>query len=183
MARNPSAACIWSPRTSHELLAGRRSASQPDDDASARSSGDDIIAHERSNSTRVVHENADFFVFCPYASSAPFELAIWPKRQSADFHRIADGEATRLADTLKLCLRKLNRALDFPALHILLTTAPSCTSVHGTRETLDEDFRWHIAIVPRLQPIETLELATGCHVNGVWPEVAADYLRSIADDS
>ena len=49
--------------------------------------------------------------------------------------------------------------------------------------TLDEDFRWHIAIVPHLQPVGTLEFATGCHVNGVWPEVAADYLRSIADDA
>jgi len=33
-----------------------------------------------------------------------------------------------------------------------------------------------------LRPVETLELATGCHVNGVWPETAADYLRSLADD-
>ena len=143
----------------------------------------DIIAHERRHTARVVHENADFFVFCPYAASAPFELAVWPKRQSADFHRIADGEISHLAETLRLCLRKLNRALDPPACHIILTTAPSCASANGRRETLDEDFRWHIAIVPRLQPIGTLDIATGCHVNGVWPEAAADYLRSIADDA
>ena len=143
----------------------------------------DIIAHERRHAARMVHENADFFVFCPYASCAPFELAVWPKRQSADFHRITDGEVAHLAETLKLCLRKLNCALDFPACHFSLTTAPSCASAHGQRETLDEDFRWHIAIVPHLHPIGTLELATGCHVNGVWPEVAADYLRAIADDA
>jgi hypothetical protein len=28
-----------------------------------------------------------------------------------------------------------------------------------------------------LRPIGGFELATGCHVNGVWPEVAADFLR------
>jgi len=54
--------------------------------------------------------------------------------------------------------------------------------LHEQWDTLDEDFRWHIAIVPRLHPVETIEVATGCHVNGVWPETAADYLRSLADD-
>ena len=143
---------------------------------------EDIITQERSNAARVVHENGDFLVFCPYASSAPFEVAVWPKRQCADFHLITEGEVTRLAETLRLCLRKLNRALEFPACHFSLTTAPSCASADGNRGTLDEDFRWHIAIVPHLQPTGTLERATGCHVNGVWPETAADYLRSIADD-
>jgi hypothetical protein len=28
-----------------------------------------------------------------------------------------------------------------------------------------------------LRPGGGFELATGCHVNGVWPEVAAEYLR------
>ena len=142
----------------------------------------DIIAHERRNAARVVHENSDFLVFCPYASGVPFELAVWPMRQSPDFHKITDGEIIHLAGALRLAWRKLNRALDYPALHFALTTGPSCLSMHGDRGTLDRDFRWHISIAPRLRPIDSLELATGCRVNGVWPEVAADYLRSIADD-
>jgi hypothetical protein len=33
--------------------------------------------------------------------------------------------------------------------------------------------------VPKLYPPSALELATGSWVNGVWPEVAAEYLRGI----
>ncbi len=141
----------------------------------------DVIEHERRNATRVVHENADFFVFCPYASRAPFELAIWPKRDGPDFHRITHEEAGHLAQALGLALRKLNRAINHPPYHLSLTTAPS--RVHPTEdlETLDHDFRWHITVSPVLRPTDALAAATGCHVNGIWPEVAADYLRSLPE--
>jgi hypothetical protein len=36
-----------------------------------------------------------------------------------------------------------------------------------------------VEILPRLYPASPLELATGSWVNGVWPEVAADYLRAV----
>ncbi len=142
----------------------------------------DIIEHERRNASRVVHENADFLVFCPYASSAPFELAIWPKRQCADFHRITHEEAGSLALALGLALRKLNRAINFPAYHLTLTTAPSRAMSVEDWASLDDDFRWHISITPVLRPADALRATTGCHVNGIWPEVAADYLRSLPDD-
>ncbi|MEO6787708.1 MAG: hypothetical protein ABI318_16390 [Chthoniobacteraceae bacterium] len=141
----------------------------------------DIIEHERRNASRVVHENADFFVFCPYAAAAPFELAIWPKRQCPDFHRITHDEEVSLADALGLALRKLNRAINYPPYHLTLTTAPSRALSVDDWETLDHDFRWHITITPVLHPPNALPVATGCHVNGIWPEVAADYLRSLPD--
>lgn len=142
----------------------------------------DIIAHEQRIGSRVVHENADFLVFCPYASSSPFELAVWPRRQCADFHRITEGEIASLAATLRLSLRKINRALDHPSCHFMLTTAPSRAGRCDGTDTVGEDFRWHIAIVPGLRPVESIEIATGCHVNGVWPEVAAEFLRSLGDE-
>jgi UDPglucose--hexose-1-phosphate uridylyltransferase len=143
----------------------------------------DIIAHEQRFGSRVVRENKDFIVFCPYASSSAFELAVWPRRQCADFHRITAEEITSLAETLRCSLGKINRALDHPPCHFTLTTAPSRTRSREGCDTVEEDFRWHISIVPRLRPPEPLEIATGCHVNGVWPEVAADFLRSLADES
>jgi len=143
----------------------------------------DIIAQERRTASRVVHENADFFVFCPYAACAPFELAIWPKREGPDFHRITHDETVSLAGALGLALRKLNRAINYPPYHLTLTTAPSRAISAEDWETLDEDFRWHITITPVLHPPDALPAATGCHVNGIWPEVAADYLRSLPDAS
>lgn len=141
----------------------------------------DIIQHERRNAARVVHENADFLVFCPYAASSPFELAIWPKRDGPDFHRITHEEADNLALSIGLALRKLNRAINHPPYHFALSTAPSRAANTEDLDTLEDGFRWHITISPVLRPQDALASATGCHVNGIWPEVAAGYLRSLSD--
>ena len=150
-----------------------------------RSIFEDMLAQEMQSGgavrdgSRMVYENNGFALFCPYASRTPFEQMIVPKRQSADFHGISDQEIAQLADVLKNGLQKLNRALNFPAYNLMLTTAPVRTSRRDQWNTIDLDFRWHIEIVPRLYHLGGFELATGCHVNTVLPEVAADYLRKI----
>ena len=143
-----------------------------------RSIFEDILADEVRTGTRLAYENNGFTAFCPYASRVPFELAVFPKRQCPDFHGITDQERAQLADVLRAALRKLNRALNYPAYNLLLHTAPARTAGHEQWKTLDLDFRWHIEILPRLQHVGGIELATGCWVNSVWPEVAADELRN-----
>jgi UDPglucose--hexose-1-phosphate uridylyltransferase len=145
--------------------------------AKKRSIFEDILAEEVRAGTRLVYENNGFAVFCPYAARSPFELAIFPKRQCAEFPGISDQERTQFADVLRTVLRKLALALDHPPCHFMLTTAPSRTPRHDEWNTIEQDFRWHVEIRPRLYPTQSLELATGCAVNTVWPEVAADYLR------
>ncbi len=140
---------------------------------------EDLVAEEIRAATRLVYENNGFTVFCPYAARAPFELAVIPKRQCPDFHGLSDQERTQLADALRTVLRKLNRALDHPPYNLMLFTAPTRTPRHDEWNTIEHDFRWHIEILPRLQHLGGIELASGCWVNGVWPEVAADYLRQM----
>lgn len=144
-----------------------------------RSIFEDILSEEVRTGTRLVYENNGFSVFCPYASRTPFELAIYPKRQCPDFHGLSAQETTQLADVLKNALRKLNRALDHPPYNLMLFTAPTRSSRGDHWTTLERDFRWHIEILPRLFFRGGVELATGCWVNSVWPEVAATHLRSI----
>jgi UDPglucose--hexose-1-phosphate uridylyltransferase len=142
-----------------------------------RSIFEDVLAEEVRTATRLVYENNGFTAFCPYASRTPFELAIFPKRQCPDFHGISDQERTQLADALRITLRKLNQALDHPPYNLMLFTAPSRTPRHDEWNTIEQDFRWHVEIVPRLHHLGGVELATGSWVNSIWPEVAADYLR------
>ena len=149
-------------------------------EAKKRSIFEDILAEEVRAGSRLVYENNGFTVFCPYAARAPFELAIFPKRQCPDFHGLSDQERTQFADALRTALRKLNRALDHPPYQLALTTAPTRTPRHDEWATIEQDFRWHVEIVPRLYPPSPIELATGCWVNSVWPETAAEYLRTIA---
>jgi UDPglucose--hexose-1-phosphate uridylyltransferase len=142
-----------------------------------RSIFEDIMAEEVRNTARLVYENNGFTVFCPYAARTPFELAVYPKRQCPDFHGLSDQERSQFADALRTALRKLVRALDRPAYNLMLFTAPSRTHRHDEWNTIEQDFRWHVEILPRLHHLGGIELATGCWINGVWPEVAADYLR------
>lgn len=144
-----------------------------------RSIFEDILSEEVRAATRLVYENNGFAAFCPYAARTPFEIAIYPKRQCADFHGVSDPEIAQLADALQRALRKLSRALDAPAYQLMLFTAPTRTARRDHWNTLDVDFRWHIEIVPRLFHTSAFELGTGCALNTVWPESAAEYLRKI----
>ncbi len=138
---------------------------------------EDILGEEVRSGKRLVYENNGFAVFCPYAARAPFEIAIFPKRQCPDFHGLSDQELAQLADALQTTLRKLCLALDHPPYNLMLFTAPTRSRRQDQWVTIEQDFRWHIEILPRLEQLGGLELATGCWVNSVWPEVAADYLR------
>jgi UDPglucose--hexose-1-phosphate uridylyltransferase len=80
---------------------------------------------------------------------------------------------------LKVALAKLNRALDHAPYNLMLITAPTRTSRVDHWTTIERDFRWHIEILPRLYFRGGVELATGCWLNSVWPEVAAAHLRSL----
>lgn len=162
----------------HPLLQRKLKTARTFYDARKRSIFEDILTEEVRTGTRLVYENNGFTVFCPYASRAPFELAIYPKRQCADFHGLTDQETAQLADVLKIALSKLNRALDHPPYNLMLFTAPTRTARADHWTTLERDFRWHIEILPRLYYRGGVELATGCWLNSVWPEVAAAQLRS-----
>jgi UDPglucose--hexose-1-phosphate uridylyltransferase len=144
-----------------------------------RSIFEDILHEEVRAVKRLVYENNGFAAFCPYAARAPFELAIFPKRQCADFHGVTDQEVAQLADALRTTLRKLAAALDHAPYNLIVQTAPVRTVRSDHWTTIERDFRWHIEIVPRLQPIGGIELGTGCWVNSVWPEAAAEYLREV----
>ena len=147
-------------------------------DARKRSIFEDILSEEVRTGTRLVYENNGFTVFCPYASRAAFEMTVYPKRQSADFHGITQQETTQLADVLKIALGNLNCVLDHAPYNLMLFTAPTRSSRSDHWTTIDNDFRWHIEILPRLYHRSGVELATGCWLNNVWPEFAASHLRS-----
>lgn len=147
-----------------------------------RSIFEDILSEEVRTGLRVVYENHGFCAFCPYASRTPFEMVLYPKRQSPDFQAITDEEVVQFADALKIVLQKLNGALDHPPYQLALVTAPARTERQDQWGTLDRDFRWHLEVLPRLYPCGPLELATGSWVSGVWPEVAAECLRDVNVD-
>ena len=144
-----------------------------------RSIFEDILRQELREGTRLVYENAGFVVFCPFASRFPFEVTVMPRRQSAYYSDIQPDEILLLADAMKVTLQKLAKALNQPQYNYIIHSAPARYAHHGYWATIDQDFRWHIEILPRLTLIAGFEVGTGFYINPTTPEDAAKYLREI----
>lgn len=138
----------------------------------------DILRQETGDPSRQVAQNRSFFAFCPFASRAPFEMWIFPKRHQADFGRIAPSEVPDLALILKECLTRLRALLDDPPFNLVLHTAPFRHDHKGHLwKTIEEDFHWYFHIQPRLIHSAGFEWGTGIHINPTPPEDAALLLR------
>jgi UDPglucose--hexose-1-phosphate uridylyltransferase len=144
-----------------------------------RSIFEDILKQEVREGTRLVYENAGFVSFCPFASRFPFEITIIPRRQSAYYSHIQPDELLLLADAMKVTLLKLGKALNQPQYNYIIHSAPARYAHPGYWTTIDQDFRWHIEILPRLTLIAGFEVGTGFYINPTAPEDAAKYLREI----
>ena len=137
----------------------------------------DILRQELDSQQRVAVETPHFVAITPFASRFPFELCILPKEHSADFTRLAPEHRQDLARILKLTLQKLSKTLNDPPFNYILHTAPFRRQGAGYWRTIDEDFHWHIEIMPRLTRVAGFEWGTGFYINPVQPEEAARFLR------
>jgi UDPglucose--hexose-1-phosphate uridylyltransferase len=142
----------------------------------------DLLRQEQRDARRVVFENARFLAFCPYASRFPFEMCILPKGQAADYAAIDAAQIVQLAEALKVTLSKLSVGLNRPQYNLVWQTAPSRAGHRrsGYWDTIDQDFRWHLEILPRLTYTAGFEWGTGFYINPMPPEDAAAFLRGIA---
>ena len=138
----------------------------------------DILKQEAASKTRQVTENASFFAYCPYASRSPFEMWVLPKKHSADFARLGEGDFSALALVLKECLVRLRNLLDDPPYNLILHTAPFRHTHKATYwKTIEQDYHWYFQIIPRLTMNAGFEWGTGIHINPTPPEEAAQMLR------
>lgn len=130
----------------------------------------DIIAQERADGRRLVHENDAFLAYEPFASRFPFETCLVPKQHLSAFEDMEDTLFDALAEALSCVMRKINKSLSFPPYNYMLHTAPFNKNVH--------DFHhWHLEIIPRLTRVAGFEWGSGFYINPTPPEQAAQYLR------
>jgi UDPglucose--hexose-1-phosphate uridylyltransferase len=129
---------------------------------------------------RLVVETERFVALSPFAARFPFETWILPKRHAADFTTIDGDEVADLARVLKLILLKLRIALDNPPFNYVLHMAPFRRPRGGYWTTIEEDYHWHVELMPRLTSIAGFEWGSGFYINPTPPEVAAQVLRDTA---
>ena len=130
----------------------------------------DMIRWERKAKKRLVYENKEMTVFCPFASKVSFEVRIFPKKHEHSFADIDDTQREYLADAFGKVLHKIAKGLGEPSYNFFIHTAP-------TRPEQFKHYHWHIEILPRTSIWAGVELGTGIEVVAVAPEKAAAYLR------
>ncbi|HLD26054.1 MAG TPA: hypothetical protein VJC05_03360 [Candidatus Andersenbacteria bacterium] len=161
------------PNDIQDLLTGAQSAAQRlgQDPFTA------VLNFETQDGQRVVAENEFFLAFCPYASRFSFETWIVPRYQEPYFENTDPVKLSALAEMLQSVLARIYAGLQNPPFNYYLYSAPcDDTGFVCDRSTFDQ-FRWHVAIVPRLGELGGLELGTGVPVITTTPEAAARYLR------
>lgn len=129
-----------------------------------------MLEWEREKGDRIVFENEDFIVLCPFVSRVSFEIRIYPKKHLSYFERITARQKANLADAIRTALGRIKYSLDDPDYNMFLHTAPCDGQVY-------DHYHWHFEIFPKTNIWAGLELSTGIEVCSVLPEEAAKILR------
>ena len=132
----------------------------------------DILREGLRKRARLILETEQFATFHPFASRAPFETLIIPKKHHASFGSISPDEAKEFASVLKRTLLQLYRGLNNPDYNYIVHTAP-------IKDEHEDYFHWHIQILPRLVTPAGFELGTGMFINTALPEETAAFIRDL----
>jgi UDPglucose--hexose-1-phosphate uridylyltransferase len=134
-------------RVLYELRAGRDYFSQKE-----RCVFCDILSQEVQQNQRILEARGDFIALCPYAPRVPYETWIISRLHEAAFERFALGRPGSIRDLAALLRRTLQRVrIITEEFHLVLHTSPN--TLHrseslGYWKTIDEDYHWHIEILP-----------------------------------
>ena len=136
-------------RVLYELRAGREYFGQKE-----RCVFCDILAQEEQTAVRVVEARGDYIATCPYAPRVPYETWLMPRVHEASFERMALSKPGMLRDMAALLRRTLTRIRSITEdFHMVLHTSPNTlhkSEVLDYWKTIDDDYHWHIEILPIL---------------------------------
>lgn len=138
----------------------------------------DILQQEIDMAERIVFQTEGYAVITPYASRFPFEMMVLPKDHAHAYRSIGDECARDLADVLKRTLLALRTVAGDPPYNLILNDTPNLLPRSDYWQTIEQDYHWHIEILPRIYRTTGFELGTGFHINRLPPERAAAMLRA-----
>jgi UDPglucose--hexose-1-phosphate uridylyltransferase len=141
----------------------------------------DIVTQEMSEGQRLVEVRGDFVALCPYASRTPYETWILPRPHDSAFERFALARPASMRDLGGLLQRTLERIRTITdSFHLVLHTSPNrdhASASLGYWKTLDEDYHWHIEILPIVAAKSKSYTFKEVYYSPVSPESAARRLR------
>ena len=141
----------------------------------------DILLQELQQKQRIIEVQGDYVACCPYASRIPFETWIMPQTHDAHFERNGLSRPGALRDCAALLKRTINRIRSITdSFHLVLHTSPNTlhrSQVLNYWRTIDEDYHWHIEIMPILSSKGKSYNYKEVYFSPVTPETAAMRLR------
>lgn len=132
-----------------------------------------IIEEEIKERERIVYENENFIVLCPFASRTPFETWLLPKTHQSDFRKFDITLLEKLSDAANSLFKRAYKTLDDIAFNFLLHTS----AVGKTSDNCDNYYHWHFEFIPKMNKLAGFEWGSGFYINSVAPEKAAFLLR------
>lgn len=129
-----------------------------------------MLEWDRKDKKRLVYENDEFIVVCPFASRVSFEMRVYPKEHAPYFERTNENSRASLADAFRVAMQKMYKALKDPDYNYFLHTAPADGANY-------EHYHWHWEILPKTTILAGYELGTEIDVSTIEPEKAAAFLR------
>ena len=146
----------------------------------------DILAQELQQKVRIVEMRGEYVASCPFAPRVPFETWILPHHHEAHFERGGLARPGALRDCAALLRRTLNRIRSITdSFHLVLHTSPNTlhkSSVLNYWKTIDEDYHWHIEILPVIANKAKSYTFKEVYYTPVSPEAAAARLREAPVD-
>jgi UDPglucose--hexose-1-phosphate uridylyltransferase len=136
----------------------------------------DVLQQELKQCKRLVAENEHFVAFAPFASRFPFEVVLIPKEHNSAFSRMSQAQIESLSRILRDVLQRLDQTLGGPPYNLSLQDRPFLRPRSGYWKTIEDDFHWHLEILPQITRTTGFEWASGFFYNPVPPEVAAKCL-------
>jgi UDPglucose--hexose-1-phosphate uridylyltransferase len=132
----------------------------------------EFLDDELTAQVRVVARSEHYVVICPFASRVPYEVRILPISHHPYFETTRGATLTELARLVREVTRRIEVVTNRGAYNLIIHTAPF--------DTLRYDYyHWHIEILPRLTRAAGFEWGSGCFINPLAPEEAADRLRQL----
>lgn len=128
------------------------------------------IHEESAAGSRIVFEHDGLIACCPFASWQPHEVWLMPTSHEPSFELQASDGLDRTCRALHLLISRLEAVVPGMHYNLLLRTSPFT----GDYATVHH---WRIELLPRVNSLAGLEVATGIHINPLPPERASSQLR------
>ncbi|MCP4631334.1 MAG: galactose-1-phosphate uridylyltransferase [candidate division Zixibacteria bacterium] len=139
----------------------------------------DFIRQEVEKEKRLIKSNEKFIAIAPFASRFSHEVWILPREHHCDFEDCSEKDIPYFSSLVKDILLRIRTLLDDPPYNFALITGPNRKDRESYWSTIEEDYHWHLEIMPTFTKTGGFEWATGFYINDTTPEKAAARLREI----